>query len=270
MATSYSDLGEESFLDSNKTAKIISVLMEQVERGIDSQGNAFSLFQTAILLEDKIRERTQAIETALRDLERANRELSSAKAQTETAQTRLMEAIESISEGFVQFDSEDKLVLCNSKFLDIWPGIDRLARPGVRFEELARWTIEHGLVSPAADDPDEWLRERLKSHRNPSDPLMIPLTTGRWLQVRERSTQDGGTVGIYTDISEIKRSEERRREQELAEKSDLLQSTLDNIVQGVSVFDKDLRLVAWNDRFVDLLDLPDLGRDASRFGDRRY
>jgi signal transduction histidine kinase/CheY-like chemotaxis protein len=168
-----------------------------------------------------------------------------------------MEAIESISEGFVQFDSEDKLVLCNSKFLDFWPGIDRMARPGIRFEELLRWTIERGLVSPSAGHPDEWLQERLDSHHNPREPVVVPLTTGRWLQIRERSTQDGGTVGIYTDITEIKRSEERRREQELAEKSFLLQSTLDNIMQGVSVFDKDLRLVAWNDRFVDLLDLPD-------------
>ncbi|MGB7949010.1 MAG: NahK/ErcS family hybrid sensor histidine kinase/response regulator [Candidatus Binatia bacterium] len=231
--------------------------MEQVERGIDSQGNAFSLFQKAILLEDSIRERTRTLESALRDLEQANRELSNAKAQTETAQTRLMEAIESISEGFIQFDCEDKLVLWNSKFVELWPGIEAMARPGVPFEELSRWTVEQGLVSDFVGNTDEWLRLRLLSHRLPIEPLVVPLSTGRWLQITERTTQDGGTVGIYTDISEIKRSEERRREQELAEKSILLQSTLDNIMQGVSVFDKDLNLVAWNDRFVDLLDLPD-------------
>ncbi|NJO51792.1 MAG: hypothetical protein HC840_22915 [Leptolyngbyaceae cyanobacterium RM2_2_4] len=74
------------------------------------------------------------------------------------------------------------------------------------------------------------------------------------------------------DITEVKLDEQRRREQELAEKSMLLQSTLDHLVQGVSVFDKNLQLVAWNDRFLELLDLPDwLVRPGSSFDDHvRY
>ena len=108
-------------LDTGKLEKIIQVLMDQVERGIDFQGNAYSLFQTAIVLEDKVRERTRTLETALRELEKTNRALTSAKEQTETAQTRLMEAVESISEGFAQFDSDDRLILCNTKFLEFWP-----------------------------------------------------------------------------------------------------------------------------------------------------
>ena len=72
-----------------KLQKIVNVLMDQVERGIDFQGNAYSLFQTAILLEDKVRERTRRLEMALHDLERTNRELVLAKSQTETAHIRL-------------------------------------------------------------------------------------------------------------------------------------------------------------------------------------
>ena len=76
------------------------------------------MFQTATVLEDKVRERTRRLETALRSASsKSNRELSIAKEQTETAQTRLMEAVESISEGFVHFDADDRLVLCNTKFL---------------------------------------------------------------------------------------------------------------------------------------------------------
>ena len=118
------------------------------------------------------------------------------------------------------------------------------------------------------DDPDEWLRDRLYRHKNPSDPLIVHLASGRWLQIRERQTRDGGTVGIYTDITAIKLDEQQRREQEIAEKSILLQSTLDNLAQGVSVFDKQLRLVAWNERFVELLELPDwLVRPGASFQD---
>lgn len=257
--------------DSMKLQKIVKVLMDQVERGIDFQGNAYSLFQTAIVLEDKIRERTRRLEAALRELEKSNRELSIAKEQTETAQTRLMEAVESISEGFVHFDADDRLVLCNTKFLELWSDgkhdIGKVLRPGVSFREISRWTVETGLIVDDGD-PDEWLRGRLYRHSNPSDPHVVHLARGRWLQIRERQTRDGGTVGIYTDITAIKMDEEQRREQELAEKSILLQSTLDNLAQGVSVFDKQFRLVAWNDRFVELLELPDwLVRRGASFQD---
>ena len=243
----------------DKLQKIVSVLMDQVERGIDSQGNAYSLFQTAIVLEDKVRERTRRLETALGALEQSNRALSLAKSQTETAQTRLMEAVESISEGFVQFDADDRLILCNTKFLELWSGVVDIragVRPGVSFRELSRWTVENGLVDVDGDRED-WLRDRLYRHSNPSDPIIVRLTNGRWLQIHERQTRTGDIVGIYTDVTGIKLGEEQRREQELAEKTVLLQSTLDNLSQGVCVFDTHARLVAWNDRFVDLLELPD-------------
>lgn len=240
-----------------KLNKIIKVLMDQVERGMDFQGNAYSLFQTAIVLEDRVRERTRNLETALRELGETNAQLSRAKEQTENVQTRLLEAIESISEGFMHCDADDRLVLCNQKFLEFWPGIAGVAKPGTPFATISRWTVESGLVADLDLEPEAWLGRRLGWHRHPSEPIVVHLRTGRWLQIRERMSRDGGIVGIYSDISELKYSEERRRERELAEKSVLLQSTLDNLVQGVSVFDPDLRLVAWNDRFVDLLELPD-------------
>ncbi len=257
--------------DPAKLQKIVKVLMEQVERGIDFQGNAYSLFQTAIVLEDKVRERTRRLESALRELECTNHELSAAKLQTEMAQTRLMEAIESISEGFALFDRDDALVLCNSRFIDLWSdggNIREVVRPGISFRELSRWTVENGIVAGAQEDPEAWLQDRLYRHSNPADPTVLRLASGRWLQIRERPTEDGGIVGIYTDITEVKLDEQRRREQELAEKSILLQSTLDHLMQGVSVFDKHDRLVAWNERFLELLDLPEwLVRPGSSFQD---
>jgi signal transduction histidine kinase len=48
----------------------------------------------------------------------------------------------------------------------------------------------------------------------------------------------------------------RRNETKLEQQSSLLQSTLDHMGEGLSVFDRDNRLLAWNDRFISLLDLP--------------
>jgi two-component system, sensor histidine kinase len=69
----------------NKLEKINAVLMDRVERSMDQQGNAFSLFQTAIGLEAKVRSRTEELTSVLRRLERSNEALVVAKDEAERA-----------------------------------------------------------------------------------------------------------------------------------------------------------------------------------------
>ncbi|MBP2295146.1 NahK/ErcS family hybrid sensor histidine kinase/response regulator [Azospirillum rugosum] len=240
-----------------KLRRINQVLMDRVERSMDVQGGAFSLFQTAIVLEQKVRERTLEVERALRELEDSHRDLARAKELADTMRTRLSEAIESVNEGFAIFDADDRLVLCNSKYLALWPEIRDRIMPGVRFKDIAELAASSRSVADAYPRPDLWLAQRLAQHRELKGPYIYRLSDGRWIQVNERRTRDGGVVGVYTDITDIKEHETRRRERELAEKSALLQATLDNIAQGVGVYDRDQRLVAWNERFAALLRLPD-------------
>ncbi len=240
-----------------KLRKIIAALMKQVERTLDVQGGAFSSFQTATLLDEKVRERTQQLEQALGSLEQVNTELSRTKGEAETARVRLVEAVESVSEGFALYDKDDRLILCNQKFWEFWGDRRKDVPYGTRFEDIARMFVRQYMVPRDTESPVDWLKERLNRHRNPKDAFVIQLKDGRWLKINERPTKDGGIVGVYTDITEIKQQEQIRREKELAEQNILLQSTLDNLSQGVSVFDKDLNLVAWNQRFIELLDLPD-------------
>ncbi|MGE5515225.1 MAG: NahK/ErcS family hybrid sensor histidine kinase/response regulator [Bacteroidota bacterium] len=232
-----------------KLRKINEVLMDRVERSMDFQGNAFSLFQTAILLEGKVRERTRELESALLELEAAN-------LAAEEMRSFLREAIDSINEGFLLCDADDRVVLTNGRYRAMWmAGIGEL-EGDVSFETLIRRAALSGAVHDAAPDPEAWVKWRLANHRDPGEPVIIRMADGRWFQISERRTRDGGIVGLHTDITEIKLSEERRRERELAEKSILLQATLDNLTQGVSVFDGNHRLVAWNHRFVHLLKAP--------------
>jgi two-component system, sensor histidine kinase len=254
--------------ENEKLRRINKVLMDRVERSMDFQGSAFSLFQTAIVLENKVRERTLELERTLHELERSNRDLARAKELAETVQARLIEAIESVNEGFALFDAEDRLVLCNSKYLAFWPDFRERIRPGISFSEIASLVVQHRSVMDAQNRPGEWLAERLFQHTNPQGAYIHALGDGRWMQVNERRTRDGGVVGVYTDITDIKRLETRRRERELAEKSALLQATLDNIAQAVAVYDKDLNLVAWNDWFIRLLGLPEaVARHGSTYED---
>ncbi|MCB1385356.1 MAG: hybrid sensor histidine kinase/response regulator [Nitratireductor sp.] len=75
--------------------KINQVLMDRVESAMDQQGNAFSLFQTAINLESQVRSRTDELSNALRRVERANNDLAAAKEAAEhanRAKTRFLAA----------------------------------------------------------------------------------------------------------------------------------------------------------------------------------
>jgi PAS domain S-box-containing protein len=131
------------------------------------------------------------------------------------SEQRLSEAIESISEGFVCYDGEDRLVICNSCYRDLlYPGLDIDLTVGTTFESIVRRAAEHGYVTDALGCVDEWVAERMRQHRNPDEPQVQRRTDGRWVMVSERRTEDGGTVAVYSDITELK-----QREQDLTEKS---------------------------------------------------
>ncbi|WP_224543614.1 hybrid sensor histidine kinase/response regulator [Mesorhizobium sp. CA16] len=71
--------------DLERLKKINAALVSRVERSMDQQGNAFSLFQTAISLENRVRNRTEELHATLRRLEQSNIDLSAAKESAELA-----------------------------------------------------------------------------------------------------------------------------------------------------------------------------------------
>ena len=136
------------------------------------------------------------------------------------SERRLAEAIESISEGFVCYDGEDRLVVCNSCYRDLlYPGLDMDLSAGTTFESIIRRAAERGYIKDAEGRVEEWVTERLRQHRNPGEPQVQRRGNGRWVMVSERRTEDGGTVSVYSDITELK-----QREQDLTEKSAALAS----------------------------------------------
>ena len=134
------------------------------------------------------------------------------------SERRLAEAIESISEGFACYDGEDRLVICNSCYRNImYSGVDVDLSAGTTFESMIRRAAERGYVKDAEGRVEEWIAERLEQHRNPGEPQVQRRDNGRWVMVSERRTEDGGTVAVYSDITELK-----QREQDLTEKSSAL------------------------------------------------
>src|ERR1700693_1535434 len=149
-----------------------------------------------------------------RSLELSSKELSEARDKATQAQTRLTDALGSISEGFFLFDADDRMVLCNSRYRELYPGLADLMRPGLEFEHLIKTVVERGIVVDAVARPQEWVEQRLAQHRNPRGPFLHHQWDGRWIQISERKTDDGGTVGVFTDVTELKRREQAIQESE--------------------------------------------------------
>jgi PAS domain S-box-containing protein len=137
------------------------------------------------------------------------------------SEQRLAEALESIQEGFALFDTDDRLVLYNRPFQEFYPGLADVVVPGTPFSIIEGRAAERGLVRDAEGRIGDWVEHRLALHRQPMGAHLQAQSDGRWIQINERKTQDGGTVAVFTDVSELK-----RREQEAAgasrEKSDFL------------------------------------------------
>ena len=143
-----------------------------------------------------------------RSLELSSKELSDARDEATAARRRLTDALESISEGFFLYDADDRMVLCNSRYRELYPGMADVYKPGLHFEQMVRTVAERSIVADAVARPQKWVEERIARHRRPSGPFLQPQRDGRWIQISERKTQDGGTVGVFTDVTELKRREE--------------------------------------------------------------
>ena len=122
-----------------------------------------------------------------------------------TSDMRLRDAIETISEAFVLWDSENKLVLSNSKYLHLHGLSPADARPGTSYADIYKASQPPRIETQVtmADCPDSGART-----------YEAQLADGRWLQISERRTKCGGFVSVGTDITMRKLQSERLIESE--------------------------------------------------------
>ncbi|WP_422039697.1 PAS domain S-box protein [Roseibium sp.] len=157
-----------------------------------------------------------------------------AAAKIKQAETRLVDAIESLPDGFVLYDAEDRLVLCNSKYREFYSSSADLIQPGAKFEEIIRKGAMRGQYQVNEDILEDWVAMRMERHQNPGAPMEQHLDDGRWLRVIESRTSEGGMVGFRVDITELK-----NREAELRRNEDLLRNVVDASFDGVIVMNGD-------------------------------
>ena len=184
-----------------------------------------------------------------------------AEARAQEVQRQLFDAIESIPAGFILFDKDGRLSVWNSRAPDFLQASRELVRTGTQYEELIRSSAESGRVIDSQHDGEAWIAEQLSWFNDPDTAREYRITDGRFIHKLGRRTTDGGIVAIYTDITSI-----RRDQQELAEKSALLQATLEGMGEGILVLDRSLRVMLVNNQLQNLLDLaPDVTAVGASF-----
>jgi PAS domain S-box-containing protein len=120
---------------------------------------------------------------------------------------RFQGAIEALQEAFILFDADDKLVVFNQEYKRLNPSIADILVPGISYEKILRTYINTGVVKVALGREEEYIQERLQLHRHPKGTMIRELTNGTWQQMNERTTPEGGTVLVSSDITELKRTQ---------------------------------------------------------------
>lgn len=116
----------------------------------------------------------------------------------------LMTAVNCIPDGFVSFDADERLIVCNDRYKELYDKSAELMKRGRKFEDILTTGVARGQIPEAVGHEDEWVAERLALHRLPEHQTEQLLDNGRWLQVRNTATPDGGRVGLRIDITDLK------------------------------------------------------------------
>jgi PAS domain S-box-containing protein len=171
-------------------------------------------------------------------------DLKAAEASLKHVQQQLIDAIEATPEGFVLWDKNDRFVLANENFRQLWPALEDVLVPGASFETISRVAVARGVLDIGDEDVDDYVRRTISWHQACGAPDERKLGDGRWLRIAERRTRDGGIVGIRADITEGKQTEE-----ELKAAREQLEEAIEAISEGFVLFDRDDRYLMTNSKY---------------------
>ncbi|TIW66200.1 MAG: diguanylate cyclase, partial [Mesorhizobium sp.] len=158
---------------------------------------------------------------------------------------RFSAAVENMSHGLCMFDADERMIICNRHYLDIFCLDPAIVRPGIRFFDILQHSVEIGVASHSAAD----LYAIRKPYIDGAKPSTYEetLSDGRIIDISHRPLASGGWVSIYEDITV-----QRRAELELKEQHRRFDAALANMSQGLLMYDADGKMIVRNERFLEL------------------
>lgn len=160
----------------------------------------------------------EALESARQSLEEATQAKERAEAafvELERNKTFLTEqnrrfnaALATMSQGLCMFDAEQRLLVCNDRYVEMYGLSKDLAKPGTSFRKIIESRIAKGLY--VGDSPEDYLVERLAASRDPNSTTKIQeLPDGRVIAIMHEPMEHGGWVATHEDITQLRRIEAR-------------------------------------------------------------
>lgn len=144
---------------------------------------------------------------AERSLAEAHAQAGRAEQEAREAHSRLLAAFEVVPEGLALFDADDRFVIWNKRYDQLYSETGDGIVKGMRFEDRLRAGLEHHQYPEAVGREEDWLAERLARHAEPTSTHEQLLPGNRWVRIEERRVSDGGSVGIRVDITDLKMRE---------------------------------------------------------------
>ncbi len=134
--------------------------------------------------------------------------VASATSALERNESRFRDAIEALPDGFVIYDANDRLALCNERLRELYAASRPRLQPGRAYAEILRYGMEHGQFStePPTDPVavEEAMQQFVERHRAAAASYEEELANGTTLRVIERRMRDGGVVSFHMDVTEQK------------------------------------------------------------------
>jgi diguanylate cyclase (GGDEF)-like protein/PAS domain S-box-containing protein len=179
------------------------------------------------------------------------------------AQNANLDTLANMSQGLAMFDAQERLVLANDRYAQIYGLEPQHLRPGTTLRELVEYRISKGLYAGlTADDVLQNMRERVA--RKHANHLVSRPGDGRVLSVAIQPRADGGWVVTLHDITEREQLNARlvaqntllqQREEELGAQNTRFDAAISNMSQGMCLYDAQQRIVFANNRYAEIYGL---------------
>lgn len=140
-------------------------------------------------------------------------QLEAAVDAAELEHRRFEEAVEALPQGFVMLDKDDRLVVFNSKFKEIYANSAPAIERGVTWESIMRYGLENGQYPEAEGREDAWLAERLDRQSRQSRAIERELPGNRFLLIHDVITENDNIVGLRSDITDFRRQQQKLEKQ---------------------------------------------------------
>jgi diguanylate cyclase (GGDEF)-like protein len=189
---------------------------------------------------DEIGQMVQAVAVFRQTMEHQNKLLAEREDKLQIQNLRFDTAMENMSHGLAMFDAEQRLVICNNRYAEIYGLAPELMKPGTTIRQLLEYRHAKGVFGKV--DVETFAQDWLTEFRRASSRIQ-ELADGRVVSIVRRRMPDGGLVSTTEDITERHKLNAQ------------LDAALSNMAQGLAMFDAELRLVIANARYAEMYGL---------------